>query len=273
MLRKIKSIFLIATYCLCLSGIGKAQKLAKDGLPFIKGKKIIMVYGGWKGHQPDVFTERVATWLRAEGAIVSIYDSLGVYTDEQKMAETDLVIQYWTMGQISKEQEKGLLTAVRNGMGLAGCHGGLGDSFRQNTHYQYMIGGQWVTHPGGKIDYKVDITNSKDPITKGLKDFDIKNTEKYYMHVDPNSKVLATTTFSGEHDSWIKGTVMPVSWKKNYDKGRIFYLSIGHDPNDFDTPTAWQLLTRGIRWASGSRYQPRESLVVPVYPSHTKVNK
>src|SRR5438046_4866416 len=46
---------------------------------------------------------------------------------------------------ISKEQEAGLIAAVeKNGTGMAGWHGGMCDSFRNNVDYQYMTGGQWV---------------------------------------------------------------------------------------------------------------------------------
>jgi type 1 glutamine amidotransferase len=169
------------------------------------------------------------------------------------------------MGKISQEQEKGLLEAVRGGVGLAGTHGGLGDSFRDNTEYQYMVGGQWVAHPGGEIDYSVQVTDHDDAITKGVGDFKI-HSEQYYMHVDPNVKVLATTTFNGDHNSWIDGAVMPVVWKKYYGKGRVFYISVGHTPKDFDIPEAMEILRRGIRWASGSKYEPYEKWMSPVYP-------
>ena len=230
-----------------------------------------MVWGGWEGHKPKEFTDRVANWLKIQGANVLIYDTLSVYADSLLLNKQDLIIQYHTMGTISPEQNNGLNNAVKNGVGIAGCHGGLGDSFRQETRYQYMIGGQWVEHPGGKINYKVDITNQQDPITKDLKDFDIEDTEQYFMHIDPNVKVLATTTFSDAYDSWIKGAVMPVSWKKYYGKGRVFYLSIGHNPKDFDNPSAWALLTRGIAWASDSKNGPVEQWISPVYPSHSKL--
>jgi len=46
-----------------------------------------------------------------------------------------------------------------------------------------MVGGQWVAHPGGIIDYEVNIVNHDDPITRGLKDFKM-HSEQYYMHVD-----------------------------------------------------------------------------------------
>lgn len=235
-------------------------------LPELKGKKILMVWGGWKGHQPDKFTEKIAAWLEQAGAEVLISDSLGIYKDSTLMASLDVIVPYWTMGQLSKEEAKGLMQAVKNGVGIAGCHGGLGDSFRSNTEYQFMVGGQWVAHPGGQLDYQVNITNPNDPITAGIQDFEI-HTEQYYMHVDPNAKVLATTTFSGAGNEWIKGAVMPVAWKKYFGEGRVYYLSLGHAPADFELPQARQLLMRGIRWASGSKHEPKENWLEPVYPS------
>ena len=233
-------------------------------LPALKGKKILLVHGGWEGHKPAAFAQRVGAWLEKEGAAVTVSDSLGIYTDEAFMSSVDLVIQYWTMGKITKEQEAGLLKAVKNGAGIAGCHGGLGDSFRDNTEYQYMVGGQWVAHPGGEIDHRIHIADADDPVTEGIEDFDI-HTEQYYMHVDPNVKVLATTTFTGEHDSWSGGAVMPVVWKKHYGKGRVFYLSVGHSPGTFEVSEVWAMLTRGISWASGSKYLPGEKWMSPVY--------
>ena len=246
--------------------LGCKPEYIPEDLPSIEGKRILMVYGGWEGHQPDKFTKRVADWLKVEGAIVTLSDSLGVYTNKEIMNSTDLIIQYWTMGEITNEQFIGLEQAIKNGVGLAGVHGGIGDSFRQNPEYQYIIGGQWVHHPGGVIEkFKVHIFNDEDPVTYGVSDFDMNKTEQYYMHIDPNTKVLATTSFTDEHHSWIEGRTIPVAWKTNYDKGRVFYLSLGHFPTDFDTPEAWTLLSRGIKWASGSKYLPKERTLDPLY--------
>ena len=241
---------------------GKSNKSPEDKI--LKDKKILVVWGGWDGHQPRKFTEIVVPWLKEQGAIVTVFESLDIYTDKKVMAEVDLIIQSWTMGKISGEQEKGLLESVKNGAGIFGIHGGTGDSFRENTEFQYMIGGQWVAHPGGVIDYTVEITDKKDPVTKGVNGFSIKS-EQYYVHVDPNVKVLATTTFSGKHDPWIEGAVVPVVWKKYYGKGRVFYISIGHDPAEFEMPEPWKLLTHGIEWAAASKYEPTEKWLQPVY--------
>jgi type 1 glutamine amidotransferase len=230
----------------------------------LQGKKVLFVWGGWKGHQPDKCRDIFVPWMQSEGAEVIVYNSLDCYTDSILMAEIDLVVQIFTMSTITKEQEKGLLQAVKQGTGLAGWHGGIGDSFRNNPEYQFMVGGQWVAHPGGVIDNVVNITDTKDPVTKGLTDFHM-HSEQYYMHVDPNVKVLAMTTFNGEHAPWIDGAVMPVAWKKTYGKGRVFYSSLGHVAADFNVPEALEIQKRGIRWAAMSKYEETESWMSPVY--------
>lgn len=245
-----KTLRLTVILILLLSAftLNAQQKEAKTDIS-LANKNVLVVWGGWDGHQPHIFAKKISEWAESVGANVTVSDTLSVYADLEFMKKQDLIIQYWTMGTITKEQSEGLIQSINNGAGLVGCHGGIGDSFRQNTHYQYMVGGQWVTHPGGKINYKVEIAKTDDPVTKGIEDFEIFNTEQYYMHVDPNVKVLARTTFTGEHDSWIDGATMPVVWKKNHNKGRVFYISIGHNPEDFDHPAVWTMLTRGIDWA------------------------
>lgn len=211
-------------------------------------KSILVVYGGWEGHKPKEFKNLFVPWLVEQGFKVTESSTLDIYTDKEKMKTFDLIIQSWTMGELTKEETDGLIETVKNGTGIAGCHGGLGDSFRSNTNYLFMIGGQFVAHPGGKIKYKVNIDNHIDPITKGLSDFDV-TSEQYYMLVDPGIDVLATTVFSGEHAKWVEGVKMPVVWKKKFGKGKVFYSSVGHSIKDFDIPEVMEIMKRGILWA------------------------
>jgi type 1 glutamine amidotransferase len=231
----------------------------------LAGKKVLFVWGGWPGHDPELCRDIFVPWMQQEGADVTVSDTLDIYVNKELMQSFDLIVQIWTMGTITNEQEKGLLEAVKAGAGIAGWHGGLGDAFRQNTEYQFMVGGQWVAHPGGVIDYDVHITDHEDPVTMGIKDFHM-HSEQYYMHVDPNVKVLATTTFNDEHAFWIEGCIMPVLWKKYYGKGRVFYSSLGHVAVDFNVPEALETMKRGIIWASGSKYLSEETWISPVYP-------
>jgi type 1 glutamine amidotransferase len=261
----IKHVTMAGAGAILIPGLLPKSAMGRDNNDALKDKKVLFVHGGWEGHEPDECRDIFVPWLEQEGAKIFLYDNLDVYTDKELMDSLDLIVQIWTMGEIAKEQEAGLLEAVEGGVGIAGWHGGLGDSFRNNVAYQFMVGGQWVAHPGGVIDYEVNITDNEDNVTKGLKDFKI-HSEQYYMHVDPNVKVLATTTFTGDHAEWIDGTIVPVVWKKVYGKGRVFYSSLGHVAADFDVPEALEIQKRGIRWASKSKYKPLPKWVQPVYP-------
>ena len=212
-------------------------------------KSALMVWGGWAGHEPKQCVEVFAPLLLQKGFEVEISDNLNVYLNTEKMQRLSLVVPCRTMDTITHDQEKGLLDAIRSGVGIAGWHGGMGDSFRNNTDYQWMVGGQWVSHPDGVCDYEVNITNHSDPITVGISDFKM-HSEQYYMHVDPSNEVLATTTFHSPAAPLIDGCVMPVLWKRMWGQGRVFYSSLGHVAKDFDVVEARELLVRGMVWAA-----------------------
>ncbi|MBF0289720.1 MAG: ThuA domain-containing protein [SAR324 cluster bacterium] len=214
-------------------------------------KKALICWGGWQGHEPEQCAEIVASLLRNENYEVRISDTLDCYLETSTMQSLDLIVPVWTMSSISKEQSQGLLETVRSGVGIAGWHGGMADSFREDVEYQWMVGGQWVAHPGNVIDYEVNLLKNDDPIIKGLQDFQM-HSEQYYMHVDPSNEVLATTTFSGKYagSDWIKGCVMPVIWKRKWGAGRVFYTSLCHVASDFDVPEAKEIIRRGMLWAS-----------------------
>ncbi len=228
-------------------------------------RSALFVWGGWAGHEPKQCVDIFAPWLETQGFTVEISDTLDAYLDPEKLKGLDLIVHIFTMSDIKPEQERNLEAAIRGGVGLAGWHGGLGDAHRSAVEYQFMVGGQWVSHPGGIIDYDVEIVKPDDPIVKGLKRFHMRS-EQYYMHVDPAVEVLATTTFSGEHAPWIDGVVMPVVWKKLYGRGRVFYTSLGHVAADFDVPEAREIVKRGLLWASRATGEdpPKMNIYAPL---------
>ena len=215
-------------------------------------KNVLIVYGGWDGHDPKQTSHLFAGLLEEAGLNVTLSQTLDSFLDAELMGAVDLVIPVYTMSSITREQEDGLLDAVRErGVNVGGWHGGMADAFRQNTEYQFMVGGQWVAHPGNIIDYRVNVHDQQHPVTAGIGDFDM-HSEQYYLHTDPSNKVLATTTFSGEYAFWVEGTVMPVVWTRHYGKGKIFYSSLGHVIGDFDVPEAREIVRRGLLWAADS---------------------
>ena len=214
-------------------------------------KSALFVWGGWDGHEPKQCVDIFAPYMAKNGYDVTISDTLDAYLDAEKMASYNVITQVVTMSTITREQEAGLLAATAGGVGYSGWHGGMADAFRTNTEYQFMVGGQWVAHPGNIIDYTVQIKQHSDPIVAGLKDFAM-HSEQYFLHTDPGNEVLATTSFDGTHCEWIKGTVMPVVWKRRWGKGRVFYSSLGHVAKDFNVLEARTITERGLLWASNA---------------------
>lgn len=206
-------------------------------------KKALLVRGGYEDHQPVEVGDVLAKQLRDNGFEVEISDTLEAYGDLENLKSKNLIVHHWTMGKLEREQAKNFLEAVRSGVGLAGCHGGLCDSFRDHCTYQFMTGGQWVAHPGNIIDYRVHIVDHADPITAGINHFDV-HSEQYYLHVDPSNHVLATTTFE------VNGCTMPVVWKRMWGQGKVFYSSLGHVAKEFEVPETLTIMTRGMLWAA-----------------------
>lgn len=210
-------------------------------------RRALVVRGGWDGHVPVEATDRFLPYLKEIGFEVEVFDDLDVYTDAQRMAATDLVVQCWTMGEISREQAEGLIAAVRAGTGLAGWHGGIVDSFHNSPAYQWLTGGQFMAHPGGQIDYEVKVV-SDHPIVAGI-DTIALHTEQYWVLSDELNNVLATTTIAAG-DDWPQSVTVPAVWTRQWGKGKVFVSTVGHNVADLDVPEIRTITERGLAWAS-----------------------
>jgi type 1 glutamine amidotransferase len=213
--------------------------------------KALVTWGGWEGHEPEKVGPMFAEWLREAGMEVTLTDSLSCFDDAEALKAYDLIVPVWTMSKIEKQQALNACAAVAAGTGIAGCHGGMCDAFRENVDWQFMTGAQWVAHPGNDgVEYGVRIT-SDDPLVAGVGDFTVK-TEQYYLHVDPAVKVHAVCEFpvvEGPHS--VNGPVaMPVVFTKGYGRGRVYYNALGHQKNVIDHGPAAELLRRGLFWAA-----------------------
>jgi type 1 glutamine amidotransferase len=224
----------------------------------------LVVRGGWDGHQPVEATNLFIPYLESSGFSVRIEESPAVYADAEYMATVDLIVQCNTMNTIEKEEFLGLRAAIEAGTGMAGWHGGIADSYRNNSDYLHLIGGQFACHPGKHPDerigdasdnflpYRVEMTPAaaSHPITEGLSDFDL-TTEQYWVLNDDYIDVLATTTLPArEFDAWTRPVVSPAVWTRQWGKGRIFVATPGHSVDVLQNENVRTLIERGMLWAS-----------------------
>jgi len=216
-------------------------------------RRALILCGGWEGHEPQLVAGRFKGFLETENFEVSVEQTVSVLKDKARLFELDLFIPIWTMYDVVEDSFfEPLVEAVASGLGIAGCHGGMCDAFRNNVIWQFVTGANWIAHPGNDgTRYRIDIKSKSSPITDGIGDFDVVS-EQYYLHVDPSNEVLATTRFpvakgyysaNGEFD-------MPQVWTRKWGHGRVFYNALGHHNDVFDNPPVWELMKRGMVWAA-----------------------
>jgi type 1 glutamine amidotransferase len=249
-------------------------------------KKALVVYGGWDGHEPDKVARFYKGVLEGLGFEVELSDTLEVYADKAKLAGMDLIVPHWTMGELTTAQIDGVLGTVAGGVGIAGCHAGLCDAFRNRPDWQFMAGGQLVAHVGAAgidghgIEFDVKIIKGSSPIVEGIDDFSVYD-EQYYLQYDPAVTILATTRlpvkagrcssdgtakmyadfdfglWNFEEDAVAHGphvdngeVEIPVVWTKLWGKGRVFYCSLGHDEERIKKEPVQTIVSRGLAWAA-----------------------
>jgi hypothetical protein len=204
-------------------------------------------------HDPVRFGEMFRDGLQRLGFEVQLHQTMDCLSDAANLRSMNLIVPQWTCGRLAPEHWQNLEAAVAGGVGFGGTHGGAGDAFRDNQSYQWMVGGQFVSHPYCG-EYEVRLTAEKSPITAGLPDAFPYSSEQYYMLTDPANRVLATTEYLGDAKFRQAGRPMPlpVIWTKTWGKGRVFYSALGHAAAEYETyPHVLEMTLRGFLWAAG----------------------
>jgi type 1 glutamine amidotransferase len=211
-------------------------------------KRVLLLYGGWRGHSPKRVADFAANRLLCDFDVVRSHDLRMLRSDV--LVDFDLLVPIWTFGKLTETQEADLLNAVADGMGMVAWHGNA-SSFLDSRPHKLMLGGQFVGHPGGNdVTYLVRFLGN-DPLVDGLEDITI-TSEQYYLLIDPAVKVLANASIDGDDMDWITGVQMPVAWKRQWGKGRVFYCALGHTLDVLKQLSTTTLLSRALLWACRS---------------------
>ncbi|WP_146948124.1 ThuA domain-containing protein [Cyclobacterium qasimii] len=91
-------------------------------------------------------------------------------------------------------------------------------------------------------EFSVHISNSKHPITSGVKDF--STFDELYFNQKGDQPIVPL--FSAR--STVTGKDEPLAWVYNYGEGRVFQTLLGHDAKSFSTPEFQQILSNAINW-------------------------
>ena len=171
--------------------------------------------------------------------VARAHDDLSVLEGD-RLSPYDVVVLYYTRGELTDAQRDGLLKFVAGGKGFVGVHSASA-SFRDCAEFHCMLGGIFTTHPRPR-PYQVSVVDPDNPFTEGIEEFFVED-EQYIMDYDPRVTVLASALYRGRAE--------PVIWTKAWGQGRVYYLALGHTPECCRHEMFAPLLIRGTVWSAG----------------------
>ncbi len=192
----------------------------------------------------------------SHGFAVEATEDPGAFT-KTNLARFQAVIFLNTSGDIlNDEQQSAFEEYLRNGGGLAAIHAAIPG--REATEgswnwYGQSLCAQFVSHPAISAAI-VNVDDQQSACTKHLRARWARTDEWYNYDFNPRGKVhvllsLDESTYSGG----TMGYDHPISWCKQWERGRIWYTGLGHTEESYREPAFIAHLLGGIEVAVGTK--------------------
>ncbi len=156
-----------------------------------------------------------------------------------------------TTGDLPLPDKDAFLKWIAAGHAFIGMHSAT-DTFRGHTpldSYVEMIGGEFKTH-GAQVEVTCINQDPKHPACKTFgPTFTVKD-EIYIMNGFDRAKVHGLLTLMKHPNTGEPGDY-PIAWCKNYGKGKVFYTSLGHREDVWESEPYQKHILGGIKWALG----------------------
>lgn len=202
---------------------------------FLK-KRGLIIWGGWNGHNPEYIAIRLKELL-SEDYNMEMTSHFGVLLDYD-LTVFDIIIPIWSCGINSRPYMDAMISAVKQGTGLATFHGGI--NWFDHEDYFDLIGGEYIQDERVK-NISIRGTEMLNRINMNLQPFKIDD-ELYQIKVDPNCPVLVKADYENRE--------YPIAWTNKCDKGKVFYTALAHNHRNLFNTSAIDLILSGIKWAT-----------------------
>ncbi len=222
-----------------------------------KGKLLYLTLSAGFHHDVVPFsTEIMKKIAEKSGAFeVTITDDVSPFTAEG-LKPYDAVM-FYTTGELpmTDDQKKAFVNFIRSGHGFIGVHSAT-DTFYLWEDYHDLIGGYFNGHPWHQ-QLTVDVADPNHKIVAFLgksiqlndelyqiDDFDPR-TSHVLLKLDPGSVDIKKQGSRPKYYGW------PVAWTRMDGKGRMFYCSLGHEHDVWNSDWYQQLLLNAVQWVMG----------------------
>lgn len=206
----------------------------------------------WK-NQEDAFKAEQQQFRQADDAWQkALDDQFAKVFAPESLADLDGVIFASTTGELPLPDIAGFLDWIKSGKAFIGFHAAT-DTLKSSDAYVEMVGGCFAGHPwnaGGEHAFVVHEPGH--PVAAMFPErFRWKDEIYQYDHrYKPETlRVLVSLDMQGSspQEPWH----VPVSWIREYGKGRVFSTNFGHNDASWKDPMFQKHMAEGIAWALG----------------------
>ena len=159
-----------------------------------------------------------------------------------------------TTGDLQLPDRDGFVELIKSGKAFVAMHSGS-DTYHPFRRYSEMLGGEFETHKA-QVEVQPVLHDPAHPATKhvpeGFRVFD----EIYIIKTFEKSKVHGLMGLNAHPNEKTPG-YFPISWCKDFGKGRVFYSSLGHREDVWD-PT----------WKEGTKDRKNSPEIAKIYQQH-----
>jgi len=252
------AVLLLLVFAAC----APARQSAGSNAQAINWKKVhVLVYSkNGKGyvHQNIGAANTAIQQLAAQyGFTATLSDNPQDFT-EKNLQQYDALIFNNTNNDVfdTENQKLALMRYVQAGGGFVGLHSATGTE-RNWPWFKRLIGASFQRHARHQPFTEIVIDNSH-PSTSALPKQWPQDDECYFFkEVNPDLHVLLAHDLSTLLDDKDKpdfyGASSPAAWCHQFDGGRQWYTSLGHDSATYFKPVFQQHILGGIQWVIGKQ--------------------
>lgn len=173
---------------------------------------------------------------------------------KEKLQNYDIVFFYTTGKLPIKEKDLDYFFndwLKQEGHGFLGAHSAA-DTYKDYKPYWDMIGGSFNGHPwGAGSTVTITVHDKTHPASKVWGDeFTLKDEIYQFKNWQPE-KVKVLMSLNMEKTKIKRPYHIPILWVKNYGKGKVMHMSLGHREDVWTNPTYRASLLGGIKWILG----------------------
>lgn len=196
---------------------------------------------------------------KAQGFAVDVSDNPKDFTDANLKQYDALIFSNTNNDVFENDQQRiALMRYVQAGGGFVGIHSASGTE-RKWPWFKQLLGGTFDWHEPGQ-PFTVHIIDEQHPSVKHLPSSwkRIKDECYYLKEMEVNLHVIAVNDLTTidelrERRPTTFGNKFPSVWCHEFDGGRSWYTSLGHQKEDYLQKDLRQHILGGIQWVIGAQ--------------------